>query len=191
MKKHRLRKLLLVIALLAAYACAIVLPYASQPSITAATAESFSASDFYGEADSGERARIISDNGEALSERIRLISQAKEELILSTFDFDADNSGKALLAALLDAAKRGVHVSLLVDGISYATGILGNSWFQALMAQENVEFKVYNPLNPLKPWKFMGRLHDKYLIADRTAYIQGGRNCYDFFLGTPKAYKKK
>ncbi len=43
MKKHRLRKLLLVIALLAAYACAIVLPYASQPSVTAATVESFSA----------------------------------------------------------------------------------------------------------------------------------------------------
>ncbi len=189
MKKHRLRKLLLVIALLAAYICAIVLPYARQPAVTAATIEGFTASDFYGDSDTGERARIISDNGEALAERIRLISQAEEEIILSTFDFNADDSGKMLLAALLSASQRGVHVSLLVDGLAYATGILGNPWFRALTREENVELKVYNPLNPLKPWNLMGRLHDKYLIADRTAYILGGRNCYDFFLGDHDGYK--
>ena len=136
MKKHRLRKLLLVIALLAAYICAIVLPYARQPAVTAATIEGFTASDFYGNSDTGERARIISDNGEALAERIRLISQAEEEIILSTFDFNADDSGKMLLAALLSASQRGVHVSLLVDGLAYATGILGNPWFQALTREE-------------------------------------------------------
>ena len=80
-------------------------------------------------------------------------------------------------------------MSLLVDGLAYATGILGNPWFQALTREENVELKVYNPLNPLKPWNLMGRLHDKYLIADRTAYILGGRNCYDFFLGDHDGYK--
>lgn len=189
MKKHRLRNRLLVLFLLLAYVCAIVLPYARQPAVTAATIEGFTASDFYGDSDTGQRARIISDNGEALAERIRLISQAEEEIILSTFDFNADDSGKMLLAALLSASRRGVHVSLLVDGLAYATGILGNPWFQALTREENVELKVYNPLNPLKPWNLMGRLHDKYLIADRTAYILGGRNCYDFFLGDHDGYK--
>lgn len=189
MKKHRLRNRLIVLFLLLAYVCAIVLPYARQPAVTAATIEGFTASDFYGDSDTGERARIISDNGEALAERIRLISQAEEEIILSTFDFNADDSGKMLLAALLSASRRGVHVSLLVDGLAYATGILGNPWFQALTREENVELKVYNPLNPLKPWNLMGRLHDKYLIADRTAYILGGRNCYDFFLGDHDGYK--
>ena len=57
MKKHRLRKLLLVIALLAAYICAIVLPYARQPAVTAATIEGFTASDFYGNSDTGEIGR--------------------------------------------------------------------------------------------------------------------------------------
>ena len=189
MKKHRLRNRLIVLFLLLAYVCAIVLPYARQPAVTAATIEGFTASDFYGDSDTGQRARIISDNGEALAERIRLISQAEEEIILSTFDFNADDSGKMLLAALLSASRRGVHVSLLVDGLAYATGILGNPWFQALTREENVELKVYNPLNPLKPWNLMGRLHDKYLIADRTAYILGGRNCYDFFLGDHDGYK--
>ena len=35
----------------------------------------------------------------------------------------------------------------------------------------------------------MGRLHDKYLIADDTAYILGGRNTYDYFLGDYGDYK--
>lgn len=36
-----------------------------------------------------------------------MISQAKEEIILSTYDIKADISGKQVLAALLDAADRG------------------------------------------------------------------------------------
>ena len=67
MKRHRLRKLLIVIALLLAYAGAVVLPYARQPAVSADTVEGFSASGFYADADSGQRARIISDNGEALA----------------------------------------------------------------------------------------------------------------------------
>ena len=27
----------------------------------------------------------------------------------------------------------------------------------------------------------MGRLHDKYLIADRSSYIIGGRNTFSYF----------
>ncbi len=39
-KRHPLRKLLIVLTLLAAYACAIILPYARQPAVTADTAGS-------------------------------------------------------------------------------------------------------------------------------------------------------
>ena len=35
----------------------------------------------------------------------------------------------------------------------------------------------------------MGRLHDKYLLVDDTAYLLGGRNTFDFFLGDQKGYK--
>ena len=138
---------------------------------------------FYGDASvCDERVKIIADNGEALSERIRLIAHAKKEIILSTFDFDTDNSGKMLLAALLNAANRNVNIKLIIDGMAYSSGILGNPWFMALTEMDNVQLKVYTPINPLKPWTAMGRLLDKYLIADRTAYILGGRNCIDYFL---------
>ena len=65
-----------------------------------------------------EMAEVIEDNGDALLERIKLISNARDEIILSTFDFRADDSGKLILGALLDASERGVSVNVIVDGVS-------------------------------------------------------------------------
>lgn len=49
-----------------------------------------------------------------------------------------------MLAALLDAADRGVKVSIVTDGVPYVTSIWGNPYFLALAGQENVEIKIYN-----------------------------------------------
>ena len=107
----------------------------------------------------------------------------KKEIILSTFAFQSDESGKLILGALHDAADRGVHIRLLVDGMESWLDMEGNPYFYGLSSHENVEIKLYNKANPLKPWKIMGRMHDKYLIADGKRYILGGRNTYNYFLG--------
>lgn len=166
-----------------------ILPYTHQPEVKEETKSAFTAADYYGTDVIEERAGIISDNGEALEERIRLIAQAKERIVLSTFEFHADESGKAILAALIAAAERGVQVSVLADGIPYLVSMVGEEYFYALSSMENAQIKIYNPVNPLKPWTVMGSLHDKYLIVDDFAYILGGRNTYDFFLGNESPYK--
>lgn len=190
-EKRRSRKMVIVIiaAVLVLFALGAILPFARQPKVTEKTKKELEVERFYSDQPSGERAKVISDNGEALEERLRLISQAEEEIILSTFEFDSDTSGTQMIAALADAAARGVKVRVLVDGFPYLTTMWGNSKFLALAQTENVEIRVYNPVRPWKPWGIMGRLHDKYLIADRTAYILGGRNTFDFFLGDQKGYK--
>ena len=55
--------------------------------------------------------------------------------------------------------------------------------FRAVAAHENVEVRFYNLLRMLTPWKHMGRMHDKYVIVDDVAFILGGRNMFDKFLG--------
>lgn len=165
-----------------------IAPFIRQPEISEETKENFDLHQFYETTESDERAAIISDNEEALKERIRLISQAEERIILSTFEFDADESGKDVLAALYAAAKRGVEVSVLTDGMPSLLSMKCNPYFYALALTENVEIKLYNPVNLFVPWKLMGRLHDKYLIVDETAYIMGGRNTYDYFLGKGTGY---
>lgn len=166
-----------------------VLPFVKQPEITEETKENFDTTQFYGTEYIGERAAVISDNGDALKERIRLISHARDRIILSTFQFNADESGKDMLAALQAAAERGVKVSILADGMPGIISMERNSYFYALSVMDHVEIRLYNPVNFLTPWKLMGRLHDKYLIVDETAYIMGGRNTYDYFLGDGPGYK--
>lgn len=69
-----------------------------------------------------ERATIIEENNEALLQRIRLIQNAREEIILSTFAFHSDESGKLIMGALLEAANRGIKVRILADGSIYILG---------------------------------------------------------------------
>lgn len=126
-----------------------------------------------------ERILNIENNVDALVWRLRLIESAKENIVLATFDFRDDNSGQDMMAALLNAADRGVKVQILVDGINGTLYLRGSRNFRELTSHENVEVKLYNPITLIKPWKNNYRMHDKYLIADDFAYILGGRNTDD------------
>lgn len=161
----------------------VVFVYIRQPEVSREYQEAFDPGACYSDAGSCDRAYIIEDNSEALAERIRMIEQAEERIILSTFEFRADESGKDVLAALIHAAERGVEVKVLADGFPALLQMKGNTYFQALSTMEQAEIKLYNQVNLLMPWKSMGRLHDKYVIVDDYLYLLGGRNTYDYFLG--------
>lgn len=161
----------------------IILSYKDQPDISEQYKSAFRAEECYADTVSAERACVIEDNEEALRERLKMIEQAEDRIILSTFEFRADESGKRMLAVLLQAAKRGVTVQILADGMPAFLRMDGNDYFYALAAMDDVEIRVYNRINVLTPWKSMGRMHDKYVIADDDCYLLGGRNTYDYFLG--------
>ena len=181
MKRIILGAVILLVVLIAAIVACALISYHKQPELTADEIKQLDEQGIWKERTSAERARIIEDNDEALKERIRMISNAKSEIILSTFDFRSDDSGKLMLGALIDAADRGVSVNVIVDGVSGFTKMKGNPDFNALASSDNVNVKIYNKVNPFKPWQSMGRLHDKYVIADRTNYILGGRNTFNYF----------
>lgn len=125
---------------------------------------------------------VIDDNTEALKYRLRVIEEARREIILSTFDFRDDQSGRAVMAALKRAADRGVQVRILIDGVAGQMLKLQSPTFRALAAQDGVEVNIYNPMNLLKPWRMNYRMHDKYLTADNRVFILGGRNTKDLSL---------
>lgn len=146
-------------------------------------AETLKQTEFTSDTPDRERIRCIDDNEEALLWRLRMIGKAKGSIVLSTFDLRADDSGTDLLAALNNAAEKGVEVKLLIDGIYQQLFLNKSKEFQALAARENVEVGVYNPVSPVGLFKFNYRMHDKYLIADNEMYLLGGRNSNDIFLG--------
>ncbi|MCI8286427.1 MAG: CDP-diacylglycerol--glycerol-3-phosphate 3-phosphatidyltransferase [Lachnospiraceae bacterium] len=191
-EKGKKKTLLIAVMLLLAVLCFVIsaiLPYRRQPEVSREYREAFQAESFYGEGISSDRAVVIEDNGDALRERIRLISQAQERIILSTYEMRSDTSGMQIMAALRAAALRGVQVELLLDGFAFWTQVEGNPYFYALETTDNVEIIVYNKANVLTPWKGMSRMHEKYIIADDRIYLAGGRNTFDFFLGDQEGHK--
>lgn len=132
---------------------------------------------------SPDRAAILETNISALDERIRLMNQAEEEIIIATYDLRDGESTRDLFSVALKRADKGVKVRLLADGVSGFVRMKGNELFYAMAAHPNIEIRIYNMINPLLPWKTMGRMHDKYIIADEKAYILGGRNMFDYFIG--------
>lgn len=186
-RRSALRPGLCLLALILIYLITgAVVPFVRQPDPGAACMQ-IDPADFYSNTPCAERAAVISDNDEALLRRMQLISQARERIVLSSYDFKADESGLAVLSALYDAAQRGVQVQVVVDGLNAVTKVQYSAYFQALSAHENAEIRIYNPFKPWLPWRIMGRMHDKYLIADDSAYLLGGRNTHDAFLKNDSA----
>ena len=176
MRINRLKKVIkvfliilaiLLIIVIAIVGCALI-TYHKQPVLTEEDKEELSVDNIWKTRTEPEMAEVIEDNGDALLERIKLISNARDEIILSTFDFRADDSGKLILGALLDASERGVSVNVIVDGVSGFLRMNGNPYFEALAAGEGTSIKIYN---------------------DRSSYIIGGRNTFSYFLGSSSPYK--
>ncbi len=130
-----------------------------------------------------EKLLCIDNNLDALIWRLRVIEAARKELVFVTFDTEDDLSGRALMAALLHAAERGVKIRVLIDGISGRLHQKKNDCFMVLANAENVEARFYNPFTMKNRKTASYRMHDKYLIADDYLYILGGRNSNDLFLG--------
>ena len=116
---------------LVAYALLATVPYLPHKEVSEDFQAEYAARNFYGEGPGAERVAYIDNSEDALLCRLNLIQSAEKELILSTFDFNADESGTDVLAALYQAAERGVQVRVLIDGTSGLLDVRGNENFRA------------------------------------------------------------
>lgn len=144
---------------------------------------------------------ILLDRGQdSLAARLHLIHSAKRSVELQTFIFDQDDSGQLTLQALMDAAKRGVKVRLLMDQ-QYG---LADPNLQAYLASyhSNFELRLYNPLFDEARTqklefaagifftfkKLNQRMHSKLLLIDEKIAVIGGRNIEDRYFDWSGVY---
>src|SRR5690554_5000067 len=130
---------------------------------------------FCGEGEGPDRVVLLEDPYLAALARHDLIQGAQETVDAAYYSLARDHSAEAFFAALLDAADRGVQVRILLDGIR-ALGSPLQAVQRELVSHENIELKLYEPLDLLRPWTWNNRLHDKYIIVDGSWAIIGGRN---------------
>jgi putative cardiolipin synthase len=140
-----------------------------------------------GEAVSGFR--LLADADDALEARLALIRSAESSLDVQYYLIADDATGRQFLAALADAARRGVRVRVLVDDLYSARG---DALFAALASEPRFEVRLFNPL-PARTGGFAARvalsaheftrinhrMHNKLLIADGSFAVTGGRNIAD------------
>ncbi len=117
-------------------------------------------------------------NGEATyPAMIAAIENASKTLYLSSYIFDADSTGKQFINALSRAAKRGIDVRVLVDGIGemYSTPRA-----RTLLKKRGVRVARFLPPRLIPPMLYINlRNHRKIMVSDgRTGFV-GGMNISD------------
>lgn len=123
--------------------------------------------------------RVLDRNTDALQARLRMIDHASYSIKMAYYSVDDSRVSREIFAHLVQAAKRGVNVRVIVDAcFNYLSG----SRMRQLMAC-GIEFREYHPPCWLHPVRTVYRLHDKLLIGDDYSVILGGRNMEDHYFG--------
>lgn len=121
--------------------------------------------------------RIINSGSASLYARIEMIRKAETSIELETFIFNKDTAGRLILKELLEAAKRGVKVRILVDKATI--NIKLNEYDAQLLKENGVELRFYNDSSILNLSTVQYRNHRKLLLVDDKEVITGGRNIAD------------
>ena len=124
----------------------------------------------------GGNALVVLETGQSrLRALLDLIAGAQTSVRILFYIFNADWAGRLIRDALVEAARRGVDVKLLVDGF----GSGAHAKFFAELAQSGGEYCVFNPSYGRR---YLLRNHQKLAVADDTVAITGGANIDDTYL---------
>ena len=118
---------------------------------------------------------VFFDGQAALASMLEAVETARDEVLLESYIFKDDPTGRRFQAALIAAARRGVTVRVLADGVG---SLETRRSFWKEMRDGGVDARLFRPLGvPLA--LFFRRDHRKILVADRRVAFTGGMNIGD------------
>ncbi|MFX1673294.1 cardiolipin synthase ClsB [Paraburkholderia sp. A2WS-5] len=121
---------------------------------------------------SGNEVRLFCSGEGLFGAMIEHIDAATRDVVIETYIFCDDKIGRALSAALVRAAQRGVRVRVITDGIGTPHLALFETWLAA-----GIEHRVYNP-HIFGRFGF-SRTHRKLAVIDDQYASCGGINVID------------
>lgn len=127
----------------------------------------------------GNHLALVVDGPQRLTALLELIAGARETLCLLYYIYLPDTAGTAVRDALIDAARRGVRVRMILDGMGSEPAAQGS--FFAPMTEAGVELHRFVPR-----WgrKYLLRNHQKFALADDCRALIGGFNIADDYFQT-------
>jgi cardiolipin synthase A/B len=127
----------------------------------------------------GNGAEILNNGDEIFAGMTGAIREARSTVNLESYIFKDDRAGKIMAEALMEAARRGVEVRVLVDG----TGSKFAGPMLARMRQAGVKTAVFRPIRLHTLYKIARRTHRKILVVDGTVSFTGGFCIAEEWLG--------
>ena len=127
----------------------------------------------------GNQVRLLQGGDELFPAMRAAINAARQSVWLATYIFHDDSAARALADALVEAARRGVEIYVVVDGFgSKATLTTLRRW----LAAGGIEIQVFRPID--RWWRYLQpgqlrRLHQKMCVVDATVAFVGGINLID------------
>jgi putative cardiolipin synthase len=137
---------------------------------------------YYATVNTPHKLRIVEDGLMSLEMRLRMIESAKTSINFMTYATKLDSTGRLLAKALMDAARRGVRVHILLDwylnGSMESTFVAGqNQMVKEGVSPDHFSVRYYNKGSIARdPVKATHRNHAKLLIVDGHEVMMGGRN---------------
>jgi putative cardiolipin synthase len=143
--------------------------------------------------------RLQATGYEAWEDRLLLAQLADHSLDLQYFSWATDESGLVLMNQVVQAARRGVRVRLLLDDML----AVNQEFLAKVNAHENIEVRLFNPFSTqrmhvfMRPFEWLTkervnvRMHNKVIIADGAAGIVGGRNIQNRYFWVDPGFNQR
>ncbi|HYU32735.1 MAG TPA: phospholipase D-like domain-containing protein [Thermoanaerobaculia bacterium] len=130
----------------------------------------------------GNEVRIYVRGKDAFAAMREAVGAARREILLESYIYKDDATGRAFLEELSAAASRGVRVKVLADALgSFAT----RKAFWREMELRGIESRLFNPLFKTL-WYQPFRDHRKILVVDGRIAFTGGMNIGDEYGSAPE-----
>lgn len=123
----------------------------------------------------GNRARVFFRGPETFAAMMEAIDSAREEVLVESYIFKDDQTGRSFRDALSRAVERGAKVRVLADAFG---SIATRRAFWKEMRRRGIEVRLFHPVFPhvlLQPF----RDHRKILVVDGRISFTGGMNIGD------------
>jgi cardiolipin synthase A/B len=118
----------------------------------------------------GNKVDVLINGDEILPSMLDAVSKAKTCINFETYIFREDRIGRLFASALIERARAGVKVRLLVDHFGYTL----SEPLENLMREAGIRLCVFNPWNWLHMGKGNIRTHRKILVVDGAIAFTGG-----------------
>jgi cardiolipin synthase len=129
----------------------------------------------------GNKIQLLHNGEQIFPAMLEAIRAAKKSINFEAFIFQSDLAGRQFRDALMDKAKAGVKVRLLLDGVGSGTK-LENSDVE-LMKSAGCEFAYYHPVRSIRLDKLNRRTHRRIMVIDGRIGFTGGVAFADQWLG--------